>query len=777
MRIYISLFLTFFLLFSPTAAKVKKVAFDVQAAWSYIKDLASDSMQGRKSGQPSGVMGEEYIASKFKEWGLEPAGDKGTYFQNFTIEHRNIEEGIALEIIAENARRDFYYGEDWRVQRFSGSGHFTAELVFVGYGIHAPDKEHDDYAGVDVKGKIVLFTTETPQRLEKKLGNATKMEKRIEAAQKLGARGAIFFRLSTAASRYFRVRLKKEQYKPDFVVLSVERKVMDFIFKDLSTEIRYSIPAMGRRAKLPKTLETGVKAFVSVNAIFDEKRPTRNVLAKITGSDKVLKDEYIVIGGHMDHLGISPMGDIMNGANDNASGTAVVMEIARVMKLNRAKPKRTVIFALWAGEEQGLLGSKHYADDSTFPMNKTVAYINMDMVGHGRRTIPFQGVYYGPQIWKLLKEKLSKEILDYVIPQRGGPGGSDHTPFLEKGVPGFFIITRGAIKYHQSRDDSDLIKPEMLKKTGDFVHAAVKILASESGDFFPPLRRETYYLKYQTLINFELSLLSEVVEHHKDAKDSHVDLQLAVMKEEEGLSGDGLRIDILEKFLSASEEIKKAKGLSYYSSSRRLTGDIRQGKTTIMAGLKGINAFRDDPRWAQVLVKQGLYFAFVEDPSFLFGEQGLSEEGKKIIKAVNNSGLLLLVKGVDGSQAKLLLKESKKPLAFLDKNLPDKEVMELIKEKESAFGLVWSNDVDPVAYFNKLDEFKKAVGTEYLMMVNEPCLWGKAGKDQMLKVITEIIKAKYDRTDRSNIYSSTFLRVLGKARGEGSSQVVPYMPF
>jgi len=776
-RIFLSLFLTFFLLFSPTAAKVKKVAFDAQAAWSYIKDLTSDSMQGRESGQPGGAKGAEYIASKFKEWGLEPAGDNSTYYQNFTIEHRDIKVGVKLEIIADNARRDFYYGEDWRVQRFSGSGHFTTELVFIGYGIHAPEKKHDDYAGVDVKGKIVVFSSDTPQGLEKKLGDATKMAKRIEAAQKLGARGAIFFRLSSTARRYFRVRLEKEQYKPDFVILSAERKVMDFIFKDLSTEISYPIPAMGRRAKLPKSLETGVKAFVSVNAIFDEIRPTRNVLAKITGSDKVLKDEYVIIGGHMDHLGISPMGDIMSGANDNASGTAVVMEIARIMKLNRAKPKRTVIFGLWAGEEQGLLGSRHYSNDSSFPMNKTVAYINMDMVGHGSGKIPFQGVYYGPKIWKLLKEKLSKEILDYVIPQRGGPGGSDHTPFLEKGVPGFFIITRGAIKYHHSRDDSDLIKPEMLKKTGDFVHAAVKILASESGDFFPLLRQETYYLKYQTLINFELSLLSEVVEHHKDAKDSHVDLQLAVMKEEEGLSGDGLRIDILEKFLSASEEIEKAKGLSYYSSYLGLTGDIRQGKTTIMAGLKGINAFRDDPRWAQVLVKQGLYFAFVEDPSFLFGEQGLSEEGKNIIKAVNNSGLLLLVKGVDGSQAKLLLKESKKPLAFLDKSLPDKDVMELIKEKESAFGLVWSNDVDPVAYFNKLDEFKKAVGTEYLMMINEPCLWGKAGKDQMLKVITEIIKAKYDRTDRSNIYSSTFLRVLSKARGEESSQVVPYMPF
>jgi hypothetical protein len=765
-KIFISLFLTFFLLFTPTAAKVTKVAFDAQAAWSYIKDLASDSMLGRKSGQPGGRMAEEYVASKLKEWGLEPAGDNGTYFQNFTIEYQNIEQGVALEIITDKKTRDFYYGEDWGVARFSGSGHFTAELVFIGYGIHAPDKKHDDYAGVDVKGKIVVFTSDTPPGHGKKLADAAKLENRIEAAQELGARGAILFRLSPTRSHYFRVRLKKEQYKPDFVILSAQRKVMDFIFKDLSTEIHYAIPAMGRRAELPQSLETGVKAFVNVKTVFDEKRPTRNVLAKIAGSDKVLKDEYVVIGAHMDHLGISPLGEVMNGANDNASGTAVVMEIARVMKLNRAKPKRTVVFALWAGEEQGLLGSIHYADYPLFPLEKTVAYINMDMVGQGSGKIPFQGVYYGPQIWKLLQEKLPEEILDYVIPQRGGPGGSDHTPFLQKGVPGFFIITRGYMKYHQSRDDSDLIKPEMLKKTGDFVRAAVEILASQSGEFFPPLRQETFYLKYQDLVNFRLSPLSEVIEHHKEAKDSYVDLQLSFIKEEEGLSGNKLRIDILKKFLSASEKIGKAKGLSYYSSSGGLTRDIRRGKTTIMAGLKGIDAFRDKPEWAQVLAKQGLYFTFIEDPSFLFGEQGLSEEGKKVIKAVNESGFLLLVDGVNDSQAKLLLKESQKPLVILGKNLPGKEVMELIKEKESAFGLVWSSDVDPVAYFNTLDEFKKAVGTEYLMMVNEPCLWSKAGKDQMLKVISQIIKAKYDRTDRSNIFSSAFLRMLGKARGE-----------
>ena len=166
----------------------------------------------------------------------------------------------------------------------------------------------------------------------------------------------------------------------------------------------------------------------------------------------------------MDHLGINPLGEVMNGANDNASGTAVVMEIARIMKFNRTKPKRTVIFALWAGEEQGLVGSRYYADHPNLPIEKTVACINMDMVGQGHGKVPFRGVYYGPQIWKVLKEKLPKDILDDVKPGRGGPGGSDHTSFMMKGVPGFFIITTPFMKYHHSRDDVDLINPEMLKK-------------------------------------------------------------------------------------------------------------------------------------------------------------------------------------------------------------------------------------------------------------------------------------------------------------------------
>ncbi|NIM90867.1 MAG: M20/M25/M40 family metallo-hydrolase [Candidatus Aminicenantes bacterium] len=779
MKRYLSVLLVFFLPVSPSFAKGKKAAFDEKAALSYIKDLAADSMMGRRSGQPGATSAEEYIASRFKEWGIEPAGDDGTYFQNFTIEHSNVEQGVVLEVITEKERRNFYYGEDWRVQRLSGSGNFVAEIVFVGFGIHAPEKDYDDYAGVDVKGKLVLLLIDSPTKLEDKLDEKAKLENRIKAAQEQGAAGILGFRRPSTQRRYFRFRLEKEFYKPDFVLLTVEDKVTNFIFKDLETELRYLLQEIDKKSK-PMSLETGVKTFISVKATFDEKRPTRNVLAKITGSDKTLKDEFIMIGAHMDHLGISPRGEVMNGADDNASGTAVVMEIARQMKLDRAKPKRTVIFALWAGEEQGLLGSRHYTDHPPYPIEKTITYINMDMVGQGTGNVPFRGVYYAPQIWKVLKENLPEEIAEYVKPGRGGPGGSDHTPFLEKGVPTYGIYADGYhFKYHTSRDDPDLINPEVLKKTGDFVYAAVEILASEPVNFIRPRAEETYLFKYQKLINFELSPLSRFVEHHKEAKDSHVDLQLSVLGEKEDLEGDALRMDLLRNLLDASEKIKKAKGLTLYSSSSRLNMDIRQGKTTVLIGLKGVNSFRDEPRWAQVLAKQGVYFVFMEKPSFLFGEEGLSEEGLKIVKALNANGLLLVVEGLDASQAKALLEGSKKPLVLLERDLPDKDILELIKKNKSALGLILSPGEDSSSYFKKLDEVKNAIGTDYLMIVNEQCLWGEKGKEQMLGLISEIIRSKYKRPGRdvSNLFSSTFLRVLDKARGEKAPQTFAYRPF
>jgi hypothetical protein len=633
--------------------------------------------------------------------------------------------------------------------------------VFVGYGIHAPDKEYDDYAGVDVKGKVVMFATGSPQKLAKKLGDAATSEKKIDAAQKLGARGIIVFRYTPSTGRFYGIGVQKKQYKQDFLILSIESNVTDFIFKDLKTETRYLFREIDDKGK-PQSFATGVRAFVSVQSIFDEKRATRNVVAKITGSDKKLKNEYVVIGGHMDHLGVSPMGDVYNGANDNASGTAVAMEIARVMKLNKAKPKRTVVFAGWAGEEQGLLGSRHYAEHSP-SIEKTIAYINMDMVGHGSGNVPFRGEYYAPHIWQLLKEKLPKEIMEYVKPGRGGPGGSDHTPFLEKGVPAFGVMTEGHhFKYHRPGDDIDLIKPEILQRVGDLVYASVQILVSEPGDYIKPMRQAVYYLKYQDLTNFKFEPLSHVIEMHGNAKDSHVDLQVSVIEEKEGLTGDELRVDIINTLFEVPEKMKEAKGLSLYAPNRSVGMNSRQGRTTVMLGLKGIGSFRDNPKWAKILVEQGVHFAVAEDLSFIFGIEGLTEDGKTFIKAVNSSGLLLLVKGLNAAQTQVLLNESKKPMVLLEKELPDKETLDLIKEKGFVLGLILGADEDPVDYFKKLDKAKEAIGSQYLMIVNENCIWGKAGKDQMLNVISEMLKAKYERMDLSYLLQN-LVRVLRRA--------------
>ena len=152
----------------------------------------------------------------------------------------------------------------------------------------------------------------------------------------------------------------------------------------------------------------------------------------------------------MDHLGLNPRGEVCNGANDNASGTAVVMEIARAMKLFRFQSKRTIIFALWAGEEQGLLGSKHYGLHPLVPFEKTIVNLNMDMVGHGgKEKVILRGKDYFPRILKILEKKLPEQMVKTIMHLPGGPGGSDHTPFMDHGVPAFFIQSDGPhIHYH-----------------------------------------------------------------------------------------------------------------------------------------------------------------------------------------------------------------------------------------------------------------------------------------------------------------------------------------
>lgn len=761
--------LALLLLLIPSLAKEKIIQFDCQAAWSYIKKLAGETMLGRKSGHPGHELAEQYIAAKFKEWDLEPAGDNGSYFQEFSVEYNYVNQGAALEIWTDKLHRDFYYREDWRVQRYSGSGNFAAEIIFVGYGIHAPEKGYDDYDGVDIKGKLVLLTPDSPKKYQKKLAEEAKIDNRVKAAKKFGARGVIVFKPPSSTSRYFRFRMSKELYDPDFVVLSIENKVLDFIFKELKTDLRYPFQQIQAEGK-PVSFPTGVKAVVSINTEYDPQRKTRNILAKISGTDKKLKEEYVIIGGHMDHLGVNPNGDVYNGANDNASGTAVVMEIARIFKLNNYRPKRTIIFAAWAAEEMGLLGSRYFCDNPCMPIEKCVTYYNMDMVAHGDGKVRFNGVYYGAPIWQAVEKSLAPEILEYVKTGRGGPGGSDHSPFLAKGVPAYSINTSGHhFKYHHVRDDSDLVKPDLLKKVGDFVSAATKTMADAPGDFIQPRRQAVYNLKYRDLVNYKTVVLSRFVEHRKDVKEPHVDLQLALVEEQKELAPDLMRVDIINQLMVAAEKITQAKSLQMYSPDVGLYSAVRSGKTSVLTGLKGINALRDDPKWAGVLAQQGVFFLLLDSPGELFQDNTLTEAGAELIKCFNRAGLLLLIKGADEEQASLFLKASKKPLALLMTEVPGPTLLELIKEKEGAVGLLLEPGAEAAAYYKKIEEVKKDIGTRHVMIVNEGCLWKDTGKEQMLSVIEQILQKEYERADFANILTATFLRLINAA-GNNSSR-------
>ena len=761
-----------------TGQQAKKAEFDGQVAFVYNKELASDALWGRRSGHEGEYAATQYIAKKFKGWGLEPAFPNG-YIQEFTLEYNQLEPGAVLEIIGQRNKREFTHGEDWRVQSYSGSGALAAEVVFVGYGVHAPSKGYDDYAGTSVKDKIVLFQVPLPAWLDEKCGVDAELARRIKAAQTLGAKAAMTYRPAAAPGAPAmpgRTGSMRDSYNKDFVILSAEQKIVDFIFKFMPTELRTQFQLIDREKK-GAPMASGTRAVVNVKYTHDPKRTTHNVVAKITGSDNALRNEYIVIGAHLDAVAWDTYGEINNGADDNASGTAVTMEIARVLKLNGAQPKRTIVFGLWGGEEQGLLGSRYFCDNPPFPMDKVAASFNMDMVGQGNGQVSLNGQYYGPEVWDILSQKLPKELLAYTTPGRGGPGGSDHTPFLEKGVMAYSVSAQGNhLKYHQAYDEIALIKPEQLKRIGDVCLESTLVIANEQADFFPPLRRETYYLRNQTMINYELTGLREVLAEHKDAKDSWVDLQLAIIPEKQGMSGDGLRTDLVRELWTHPDRFRPT-NLTIFGSTAQVSGDNRQGQTAVIRGLRAAAALQDDPRWAEVLVKQGIFFAALDKPAFMFSGKVMSEEGKKLLDAAEKAGLLLLISGLDNAQAKALFEAAKKGVVQVAFDIPSKDVLELAKKKNFAVGLALNKGEDPLAYFKRLEAAKKIGGTETLMFVNEECLWKDAGKTQVLKVISEMLKAKYPASDMTNLFSGTLFRMLNKVKVEVAVPAPAGRPF
>ncbi len=243
------------------------------------------------------------------------------------------------------------------------------------------------------------------------------------------------------------------------------------------------------KARKPRSMKTGVLARINgyaTTTLYGEKFKNhvgRNVIGKIEGTDPSLKAQYVIVGGHLDHVGVTN-GVIANGADDNASGAATTMEVARLFAVNKVQPKRTMIFCLWTGEEQGLNGSNYYVAHPTdgVSMDRVVTYFNLDMVGLGTR-IGAPGALNFPAIYDVIRRDQLPDVIGVVDATPGGPGGSDHSAFIELGIEALALMTAGGgghPDYHDAADDAAKMDPVILGKTGQFVLQGMWNLANET---------------------------------------------------------------------------------------------------------------------------------------------------------------------------------------------------------------------------------------------------------------------------------------------------------
>ncbi|MEP4533086.1 MAG: M28 family metallopeptidase [Cyclobacteriaceae bacterium] len=451
------------IMFSCQPGKEKSVSqspIDTLTIAKHIEVLASDEFQGRMPFTEGEVKTLDYLESQFKSFGLEP-GNGDSFFQEVPLVE--LDAKPAKELVIKGGDEDIVLklGEEFVTvtERVEESASIDAsEIVFAGYGVVAPEYDWDDYAGLDVKGKTVIVLVNDPGFGS---GDSTffkgqtmtyygRWTYKFEEAARQGAAG-IFIIHQTAPAGYpwgvvqngwSGASLYLDQSGDSFksaIQGWLTRDAAIKIFEASDVDMKNFVEKSRTPGFTPYSL--GLTASTSIeNGI--KKDVSQNVIAKITGTEK--PDEVIIYTAHWDHLGIGPAIDgdsIYNGAHDNASGTASLLTIAESM-VKMEKPKRTVVFLAVTAEEQGLLGSKYYAENPIYPTAKSVANINMDGLYYMGPMKDLTVVGYGQSELDELAEEIAKTQDRYILadptPEKGYFFRSDHFQFAKVGIPAIF---------------------------------------------------------------------------------------------------------------------------------------------------------------------------------------------------------------------------------------------------------------------------------------------------------------------------------------------------
>lgn len=424
------------------------------------KILASPSMEGRLSGTAGYSKAAKWAAAKFKKWELKPVYGKD-FLQPFTVGYNEMHAThFSLILPAKNEKDEpqilnLEIYKDFCPTLYSGFGEVKAEVVFAGFGITAPELGWDDYRNIDAKGKIVAFLRGTPQIKDKDFSKFSERQYKLQNAADHGASGLLLILRAVVSGA--------GEYMEGLPMVTVGEKVVKLLFSPKNYDVQ-SVNSLIRNGH-PLSFATGLKARIHAIGAHHDDTITYNVVGMIEGSDPVLKNEYIIFGGHLDHLGPWPV--LHPGASDNASGSAVVMGLAHAFSKLKKRPRRTLVFALFGAEELGLRGSKYMATNLPLYPSKPIMMSNHDMNGVGTM-LHISGAKTYPELYELIlkvneKYKITNNISAGEINPVGG--NSDYAPFLEKGIPAYSNWVRGGQRYgvHTAEDSIYVITPKIME--------------------------------------------------------------------------------------------------------------------------------------------------------------------------------------------------------------------------------------------------------------------------------------------------------------------------
>jgi hypothetical protein len=448
----------------------------------YITAICNDKYEGRLTGTKGYQDCAEWLASKFSEWGLSPAGENGTWFQWFSIPYTLVKPDCAVMLRfpmknGETVLKQYRYIDEYMPGSTSGNGEVTGEVVYAGYGITAPELGYDDYKGIDVKGKIILIEREAPVSPE---AGAEKFnpwytysfhQSKLENAVKHGAIGMLY--------NYGPIANPNNSYNEKFIYVHVGDSVVKDLFAGTGKNHGKLVKKINSSLK-PASFYTKKIMTIKMSTSYFPDGKGCNIIGLVKGSDPVLSNEVIIIGGHLDGLGRCY--EIMPGANDNASAVAVMMGVAKALAESKLSLKRSVMFLAFGAEEQAIMGSKAYLDKPFFDLSKSLL-LNMDGVGTGQNIGANAGKNY-PELWKFIedanKDYIHRQLTTNFFANLGRPR-LDAARFLKAGVPSLSFYTFGSESfYHLPQDDIKTIKPEIME---DLAHlllvATVRIANSD----------------------------------------------------------------------------------------------------------------------------------------------------------------------------------------------------------------------------------------------------------------------------------------------------------